>query len=100
MHDRFFPGSLMDHSENQSPPWRIGETVAWSTAWSRETAFALRPSVIFPGMTEVSQIDRQGMGDPNFAAVHVDRQRRGLADHLCHVCGGRTSPDDRWMFLV
>jgi hypothetical protein len=80
--------------------WRIGETVAWSTAWSRETAFALRPSTDFPGMTEVSQIDRQGHGEPNFAAVHVDRQRRGLADHRCHVCGRPTPEDDRWMFPV
>ena len=80
--------------------WRIGETVAWSTAWSRESAFALQPSLDFPGMTEVSQVDRQGQGEPLFAAVHVDRQRRGLADHFCHVCGRQTLEDDRWMFPV
>ncbi len=51
-------------------------------------------------MTEVSQIDRQGMGEPNFAAVHIDRQRRGLADYRCHVCGRAAGPTDRWMFPV
>lgn len=90
----------MNATDPASASWRIGETVAWSTAWSRETAFALQPSVDFPGMTEISQIDRQGAGEPNFAAVHIDRQRRGLADYRCHVCGRSTAPTDRWMFPV
>ena len=81
-------------------PWVIGQTVPWSAAWSGETAFALQPSVDFPGMTEVCQIERPGVGEPQFAAVHVTRQRRGLARHLCHVCGGQTAFDDRWMFPV
>ena len=80
--------------------WRIGETVAWSTAWSEETRFALRPSLDFPGMMEVSQIDRQGIGEPNFAALHVDRQRRGLVDFRCHVCGKPAPVGDRCMFPV
>lgn len=81
-------------------PWVIGQTVPWSAAWSGETAFALQPSIDFPGMTEVCQIERPGAGEPQFAAVHVTRQRRGLAGHLCHVCGGQTAIDDRWMFPV
>jgi len=81
-------------------PWIIGDTVPWSAAWSGETAFALQPSLDFPGMTEVAQIERPGVGDPLFAAVHVTRQRRGLARHLCHVCGGETRVGDRWMFPV
>jgi len=80
--------------------WIIGETVPWSAAWSGESAYALQASVDFPGMTEVSQIERPGVGEPLFAAVHVTRQRRGLADGLCHVCGRPTAPDDRWMFPV
>ena len=90
----------MSDMVSHSPRWAIGETVAWSTAWSKETAFALRPSLDFPGMTEVSQIDRQGIGEPNFAAVHVDRQRRGLVDFRCHVCGKPVPAGDRWMFPV
>jgi hypothetical protein len=83
-----------------SPPWRIGRNVPWSAAWSAEMAFALRPSTDFPGMTEVSQIDRQGQGEPLFAAIHVDRQRRGVSKLLCHVCGRATTAGDRWMFPV
>lgn len=51
-------------------------------------------------MTEVCQIERPGVGEPLFAAVHVTRQRRGLAGHLCHVCGKQTMIEDRWMFPV
>jgi len=83
-----------------SSAWVIGETVPWSAAWSGETAFALTPSVDFPGMTEVCQIERPGVGEPQFAAVHVTRQRRGLAQNLCHVCGGATRAGERWMFPV
>ncbi|MDB5482380.1 MAG: hypothetical protein JWO83_3433 [Caulobacteraceae bacterium] len=80
--------------------WRIGDNVAWSSAWSAETGFALRASADFPGMLEVSQVDRQGQGEPLFAAVHVDRQRRGIVDGRCHVCGVRTDMGDRWMCPV
>lgn len=83
-----------------SPAWRIGETVPWSVAWSGETSFSLRRSVDFPGMTEVTQVEAPGVGEPLFAAVHVDRQRRGMARHLCHVCGRPTLRRDRWMFPV
>ena len=100
-----------DRSRTRQPPepgsaresettWRIGRNVPWTAAWSGESAFALRPSRLFPGMTELSQIERPGVGQPNFAAVHVDRQRRGLAEHLCHVCGAPTRAGERWMFPV
>jgi hypothetical protein len=80
------------------PDWRVGETVPWSVAWSGEVEFRLQPSRLFPGMTELTQAERPGVGAPMFAAVHVDRQRRGLADHLCHVCGQPTPAKDRWIF--
>jgi ferredoxin len=82
------------------PVWRVGESVPWSVAWSGEQAFRLQPSTLFPGMTEVGQAERPGVGRPLFAAVHVDRQRRGMAGHLCHVCGEPTPAHDRWIFPV
>jgi hypothetical protein len=86
--------------EGAEPVWRVGETVPWSVAWSGEQAFELRKSTIFPGMIELTQAERPGAGIPLFAAVHVDRQRRSLAHHLCHVCGEPTPPRDRWIFPV
>ncbi|MFI4964729.1 MAG: hypothetical protein ACHP9T_05105 [Caulobacterales bacterium] len=80
--------------------WRVGESVPWSVAWSGEQEFRLQPSATFPGMIEVTQAERPGVGVPIFGAVHVDRQRRSLAQHLCHVCGRPTSPRDRWIFPV
>jgi hypothetical protein len=82
------------------PVWRVGESVPWSVAWSEEQSFRLQRSTLFPGMTEVTQAERPGVGRPLFAAVHVDRQRRGMAGHLCHVCGEPTPPRDRWIFPV
>ena len=87
-------------SPADGPSWIIGENVPWSAAWSGESSFALAPSLDFPGLTEVCQIERPGTGEPLFAAVHVTRQRLGLAGHLCHVCGETTDPSDRWMFPV
>jgi hypothetical protein len=81
-------------------PWRVGESVPWSVAWSGEKAFRLQPSTIFPGMIEVSQVERPGEGVPIFRGVHVDRQRRAMANNLCHVCGEPTPAHDRWIFPV
>ena len=86
--------------EPVEPVWRVGENVPWSVAWSGEQAFRLQKSVLFPGMIELSQAERPGEGVPIFGAVHVDRQRRGLAEHLCHVCGQPTLARDRWIFPV
>jgi ferredoxin len=87
-------------AEPVGPVWRVGENVPWSVAWSGEGAFRLQTSVLFPGMVELSQAERPGEGAPIFGAVHVDRQRRGLAEHLCHVCGQPTPVRDRWIFPV
>lgn len=80
--------------------WRIGETIPWSVAWSGEQAFRVQPSRDFPGMMELDQRHAPGEGEPLFAAVHVTRQRRGMVDHLCHVCGRPTTPADRHVFPV
>jgi hypothetical protein len=80
--------------------WRIGENVPWSVAWSAEQEFSLQMSDDFPGLLEVVQTELQGQGAPQFAAQHVSRHRAGMADHLCHVCGKRTSRRDRYLFPV
>lgn len=72
----------------------------WSVAWSGEQAFRLQPSQDFPGMVELDQKQAPGVGQPLFAAVHVTRQRRGMVDLLCHVCGKPTTRHDRYIFPV
>jgi hypothetical protein len=72
--------------------------VPWSVAWSGEQAFRVQPSRDFPGMLELDQREARGVGEPLFAAIHVTRQRRGMVDLLCHVCGKPTPPRDRYIF--
>ena len=72
----------------------------WALAWTGEQGFALRRSVIFPGMVELVQRENQGVGEPVFTGVHVSRHRRAMAEHLCHVCGAPTPPEDRHIFPV
>jgi hypothetical protein len=72
--------------------------VPWSVAWTGEQAFRLQPSADFPGATELDQQQAIGVGEPLFATIHVTRQRRGLADMICHVCGKPTTSHDRWIF--
>ncbi len=72
----------------------------WSVSWSGEQAFRLQPSLDFPGMVELDQKQAPGVGEPIFAMVHVTRQRRGMVDLLCHVCGKPTSRNDRYIFPV
>ena len=79
---------------------RIGADVPWSVAWTGEQAFRVQPSRDFPGLLELDQREAAGEGDPIFAAVHVTRQRRGMVDHLCHICGKPTPVGDRWVFPV
>lgn len=79
----------MTHNPDEAP---------WSVAWSGEQAFRLQPSRDFPGKLELDQKEAPGAGQPVFAAVHVTRQRRGMVDLLCHVCGAPTSAQDRCIF--
>ncbi len=80
--------------------WRIGDNVPWSVSWTGEQSFDLKPSRDFPGLTDLVQAQRPGVGTPVFAAVHVTRQRMGMATHLCHVCGRPTPRRDRYLFPV
>lgn len=72
--------------------------VPWSVAWTGEQSFWLQDSRDFPGMVELEQKQARGVGEPLFAAIHVTRQRRGMVDHLCHVCGKPTPRLDRFIF--
>jgi hypothetical protein len=79
-------------------PWIVGKTVPWSVTWTGETSFDVRPSEDFPGFQEIVQLERQGEGAPVFASMHVTRHRRGMFQHLCHVCGQPTPEGDRYLF--
>ncbi|THD79891.1 MAG: hypothetical protein E7812_08425 [Phenylobacterium sp.] len=79
---------------------RIGIDIPWSVAWSGEQGFRVQPSTDFPGLLELDQRQAPGVGKPLFAAVHVTRQRRGMIDLLCHICGQPTEASDRWVFPV
>lgn len=72
--------------------------VPWSVAWSGEQGFRIQPSLDFPGLRELDQKDARGVGEPLFATMHVTRQRRGVIDQACHVCGKPTTPHDRYIF--
>lgn len=67
-------------------------------AWSGEQSFWLQDSRDFPGMVELEQQQARGEGEPLFAAINVTRQRRGMVDLLCHVCGKPTTRHDRYIF--
>lgn len=86
--------------EDQTPPgaWRIGETVPWVVAWSGESRFRLQPSRAFVGYRELVQLDAPGVGAPMFRGMHLGRQRQGLVNDLCQVCGRPTPPRDRYIF--
>jgi hypothetical protein len=79
----------------KAPP---GLTPPWTAAWTGEQAFRVQPSRDFPGLLELDQKQAPGEGEPIFAAIHVTRQRRGMADLICHVCGKLTAPGDRYIF--
>lgn len=86
--------------EDARSHWRIGENVPWSVSWTGESAFDLRPSQDFPGLTDLVQEQKPGVGSPVFGFVHVSRQRMGMVRHLCHVCGRPTPTRDRYLFPV
>jgi hypothetical protein len=78
--------------------WVIGKNVPWSVSWTGEGSYDIQLSTDFPGLVDLVQVERQGEGTPRFAALHISRHRRGMARHLCHVCGKPTSLRDRYIF--
>ena len=91
---------VADRDAASPPVWRIGETVPWVAPWTGEDEFSLQPSTDFPGKMELVQSTDPGVGTPVLDGMHVMRQRRGVAEHLCHVCGRPTPRHDRWLFPV
>ena len=90
----------MEAAETSPARWTIGLNVPWTVAWTGEQFFDLCESDDFPGLVDLVQAHKPGVGSPKFAAQHVTRHRRGMADHLCHVCGQPTSKHDRFIFPV
>lgn len=85
---------------NPSPTWRIGETLPWAAPWSGEAVFDLAPSPQFPGLLDLVQREAPGEGEAQLTGMNLMRQRRGVVQFLCHVCGRPTPPDDRFLFPV
>ena len=62
--------------------------------------FRLEPSAVFPGQAEVVQLEAPGEGKPVLDGMHLLRQRRGVLQNLCHVCGRPTPRHDRYIFPI
>lgn len=78
-------------------PWRIGENLPWVVPWSEEANFRLQPSITFPGLLEIVQPDAPA-GAPQLSGMNIMRQRRGVLEHRCQVCGEPTAREDRFLF--
>jgi hypothetical protein len=83
-----------------SSKWIVGLNVPWTVAWTNEDSFSLHNSEDFPGLVDLVQIQRPGIGSPRFSTQHITRHRMGMANHLCHVCGKPTPKHDRFIFPV
>lgn len=70
----------------------------WNASWSAERRFEVRPCRWAGGLPAVWQPHAPGEGKPLFAAPHMVRQRRAVAQMLCTVCGEPTTAGQRWMF--
>lgn len=84
--------------EAQTSTWTIGVDLPWVVPWSGEAEFGLRPSEAFRGMLDLVQVERPGTGTPMPSGMNLMRQRRGVAEHRCHVCGEVTPAGDRFLF--
>lgn len=78
--------------------WQPGVSVPWTVSWSGENGFDLRPSVDFPGLLDLVQVENLGVGVPRFAMMNITRHRRAMVHQLCHVCGKPTARRDRYLF--
>ena len=90
----------MDVAASAEPTWRIGETLPWVIAWTGEAHFSAQASTVFKGLREVVQPHAPGEGVPMLRHMHLRRQRLGVMEFRCHVCGEPTPSDDRHLFPV
>lgn len=77
-------------------PLQIGVDVPWVTSWSEELMTGFGPCPSVDGAIAVAQIDRPGVGEPQYARNHVFRQRKSVREMLCPMCGKPTQGGDRW----
>ncbi|HEX3888175.1 MAG TPA: hypothetical protein VHW05_11815 [Phenylobacterium sp.] len=77
-------------------PLKIGVDVPWVTAWSEELMTGFGPCPSVDGAIAVAQIDKPGVGEPQYARNHVFRQRKSVREMLCPMCGKPTVNGDRW----
>lgn len=78
----------------------IGKDVPWNASWSGEDQHEIRPCRYAGGDLAVWQPFKPGEGKPIFAAPHMVRQRKSIAEMRCTVCGEETSDGDRWWFPI
>lgn len=89
-----------DSPFGEASTWRIGLNIPWVVPWSGEEAFGFQRSSMFEGLLELTQAERPGVGRPAPSGMNVMRQRRGVVELRCHVCGEPTPEDDRYLFPV
>jgi len=61
--------------------------VPWTTSWSGEERFEIRPCRWVQGKIALWQPHLPGEGRPKFSQPHSVRQRRAIAQRLCDLCG-------------
>ena len=76
---------------------QVGVDVPWVTSWSGEAVLGVSPCASVAGRMAVHQVERPGLGRPNYSRNHLRRQRQSVAQMLCPMCGRPTAADDRWL---
>lgn len=74
--------------------------VPWNAAWTGEHRYEVRNCRYAGGRPAIWQPFQPGDGKPMFAAPHMVRQRKSIAEMRCTVCGEKTPEDDRWWFRL
>lgn len=64
-----------------------GLPVPWVVRWSGEARFVVREDEIQPGWLALCHARDDRSGDPQFASLHMARQREAAVRRLCAVCG-------------
>jgi hypothetical protein len=68
--------------------------IPWTASWSSESTFTVEPCPWAGGKMALCQNESPGVGKPQFATPHSNRQRQAMAQQLCDICArpflGRT----------